>query len=133
METHSIILFDGVCNFCEAGVVFLIKRDLKAIFKFAALQSDAGQRLLKEFNLPTENLSTFVLIDDGRCYFKSTAALRVMTKLGGFWSLLSIFILIPKPLRDLFYRFVAANRYRLFGKKGVCMVPSKEIQERFLS
>jgi len=127
-----VILFDGVCNFCNAGINFIIRQDKKKIFRFAALQSDAGQNILKQYNLSTENFESFMLIDAGKVYHKSTAGLRVYGKLPWYWKWTQIFWIAPKFIRDAVYDFLARNRYKWFGKKDECMVPTPEIKNRFL-
>ena len=132
MQNHHIILFDGVCNFCNFWVNFIIDRDKDDIFKFAALQSEAGQKLLNKFNLKTEDFDTFILID-GEIYFtKSTAALRIAQKLNYPVKVLYYFIFIPKFLRDLIYSLIAINRYKFFGKRDICRVPTENEKKNFL-
>ncbi len=132
MQNHHIILFDGVCNFCNFWVNFIIDRDKDDIFKFAALQSEAGQKLLNKFNLKTEDFDTFILID-GEIYFtKSTAALKIARKLNYPVKVLYYFIFIPKFLRDLIYSLIAINRYKFFGKRDVCRVPTENEKKNFL-
>lgn len=131
-EGNHIILFDGVCNLCNGTVQFLIERDSKAKFKFASLQSEKGQALLADFDLPASDFDTFVYIENGNCFTKSTAALRVLKKLGGTWRLFYIFIMLPKKVRDLLYNVVVRNRYKLFGKRDSCMAPTPELKDRFL-
>ena len=132
MQNHHIILFDGVCNFCNFWVNFIIDRDKDDIFKFAALQSEAGQKLLNKFNLKTEDFDTFILID-GEIYFtKSTAALKIARKLNYPVKVLYYFIFIPKFLRDLIYSLIAINRYKFFGKRDVCRVPIENEKKNFL-
>ncbi|HHY72153.1 MAG TPA: thiol-disulfide oxidoreductase DCC family protein [Bacillus bacterium] len=128
---ERIILFDGDCNFCDQSVQFIIKRDTKELFKFTSLQSDIGKELLNKHNAP-ENIDSFVLIEGDNCYFKSSAALRVCRNLKGAWKLPYILLVIPKPFRDLFYGIIAKNRYKWFGKKESCMLPSPEERTRFL-
>jgi predicted DCC family thiol-disulfide oxidoreductase YuxK len=128
---HPIILFDGVCYLCNDIVNFLIRRDKKKHFRFATLQSDIGQYLLEKHHLPSTNLDTFVLIQDEQCYTQSSAALRVLWKLGGLWRLSYAFIIIPPFLRNYIYQLVAKNRYRLFGKRDECMVPNQDLKDRF--
>ena len=125
-----IILFDGICNFCDASVQFIMKRDNGA-FKFASLQSDIGQELVIRHNL--QGIDSLVLIEEDRAYTRSTAALRIAKRLKGLWSLLYIGIILPKPLRDPLYEMFAQNRYKWFGKKDACMLPTKEERARFLS
>lgn len=132
MQNHHIILFDGVCNFCNFWVNFIIDRDKDDIFKFAAMQSKAGQKLLNKLYLKTEDFDTFILID-GEIYFtKSTAALKIARKLNYPVKVLYYFIFIPKFLRDLIYSLIAINRYKFFGKRDVCRVPNKNEKKKFL-
>ena len=125
-----IVLFDGICNFCDASVQFIMKRDGGA-FRFASLQSDIGQELVARFGL--QEVDSVVLIEDEKAYTKSTAALRIAKKLGRLWPACYIAVIIPKPLRDKVYDWIAKNRYRWFGKKDVCMLPSEKDRARFLS
>lgn len=127
-----IVLFDGVCNFCDVAVNFIIRQDTGGRFKFAPLQSEIGQKLQAQYTID-KDLDSIVLIEDGRAYTHSTAGLRVAKGLGGIWSLAYIFIIVPAFIRDFFYRLFARYRYRLFGKKDVCMMPTPEIRERFVS
>lgn len=133
MGNHSIILFDGVCNFCNSAINFVLKQDRKGVFHFAPLQSEAGQKLLQQYRLPTEEFESFVLIDDGKVYKKSTASLRVLNKLPWYWKEAQILRIIPTVFRDAIYDFIARNRYKWFGKKGQCMIPTPEMRSRFLS
>jgi predicted DCC family thiol-disulfide oxidoreductase YuxK len=128
---RSIILFDGVCNFCEGSVQFIIKRDPVGHFQFASLQSKTGERLLKQLEVKN-HLESLVLIENHRYYKKSTAALRIFRNLKGGWKLLYVFRIIPTPIRDFFYDWIAKNRYKWFGKKDSCMIPTTEIRNRFL-
>jgi len=133
VEEQPIILFDGVCNFCNGAINFLLRHDKKGVFRFAPLQSLAGQSLLKEYGLVTKDFDSFVLIDNGKVYKKSSASLRVMNKLPWYWKEAQILRIIPTALRDAIYDFIAKNRYKWFGKKEQCMVPTAEIRSRFLS
>ena len=126
------ILFDGVCNLCSGFVVFTINRDPEALFKFASLQSDEGKKLQGEFGIDPDNIKTMVLVENDRYYLKSDAALRIFKRLSGMWPVLYYFIYVPRPLRDLVYDLVAGNRYRWFGKKDECMVPTPDLEKRFL-
>ncbi|MED4228963.1 thiol-disulfide oxidoreductase DCC family protein [Neobacillus cucumis] len=128
---ERIILFDGECNFCDYSVQFIIKRDPNGLFKFASLQSDIGKELLHKYNT-SSNIDSLVLIEDKNCYFKSSAALRVCKNLKGAWKLPYFLLLIPKPLRDFCYGIIAKNRYKWFGTKESCMLPSPEDRNRFL-
>jgi predicted DCC family thiol-disulfide oxidoreductase YuxK len=131
-ENKSIILFDGVCNLCNASVNFVIKHDKKAQFLFASFQSDAAKEILLHFNLKKINLDSIILIEDRKIYEKSTAILRITKLLNGGFKYLYFLIAIPKPLRDWLYSSIAKNRYRLFGKRESCLVPSPELKNRFL-
>lgn len=130
-ETH-ILLFDGVCNLCNSMVQFSIKRDPKEKLKFASLQSESGQKLLKKFGLPTDDFHSFVFIKGDKYFLKSSAGLHVLKELGGVWKLFYILIIFPRPMRDFFYNIIAKTRYNIFGKRDVCMIPTSEIKKRFL-
>ena len=127
----AIVLFDGVCNFCNGTVNFIIARDRGAYFKFAPLQSEVGERLRAKYEID-DSCDSIVLVEDDLAYTYSDAALRIARSIGGAWAILYVFMIVPKPIRDLVYRLFARNRYRLFGKRDVCMVPTPEIRERFL-
>jgi predicted DCC family thiol-disulfide oxidoreductase YuxK len=133
MEANLIVLFDSVCNFCDANVRFIIDRENKNVFQFTSIQSKTGQDLLKQYNAPSD-LSTIVLIDKelGRVYTKSSAILYIAKYLKAPWFLAYAFTVVPKPLRDMAYTIFAKNRYHWFGQKDVCEVPSVEMQSRFL-
>jgi predicted DCC family thiol-disulfide oxidoreductase YuxK len=132
-DPRPIILFDGVCNLCNGITHFVIRHDpAPGRFRFAAMQSKCGQQLLREHGLPTEDLDTFVMIDGERAQVRSTAALHVLRGLGLPWSLLYVLIVVPRPMRDVVYRWIARNRYRWFGKRESCMVPTPDIRSRFL-
>ncbi len=130
--TSSIILFDGVCNLCAWSVRFIIERDAAKRFQFASLQSGTGQRLLIEHGINRDSMDSFVLIEDGQAYTESSAALRVARHLGGLWPCLSMGLILPLFIRDPFYRFIAKNRYRWFGKQESCLMPTSELKGRFL-
>jgi predicted DCC family thiol-disulfide oxidoreductase YuxK len=127
-----IVLFDGICNFCNGMVNFLIKQDKKKIFRFAALQSGAAQNLLAQYNLAKTDFDSFLLLDKGKVYKYSTAALRLGNRLPWYWKWTQLFWIIPEFIRDGVYRFIAKNRYNWFGKKEACMIPTPEMQSRFL-
>lgn len=127
----SIILFDGVCNFCNSSVQFIIKRDPQGFFKFASLQSDIGQEILNKLNIDLD-INSMILVEDKNVYMKSTAVLRICRNLTPRWKVLSLFLFIPRPIRDLFYVVIAKNRYKWFGQSEQCMIPSKDIRNRFL-
>jgi len=132
MNVQPIILFDGVCNFCNAAVNFVIKRDKQGVLKFAALQSNAGVQLLQQYNLPTTDMKSFVFIENGIAHTQSTAVLKVCKYLGWAWPLCYVFILVPKFVRDGLYSWIAKNRYKWFGQKNACMIPTPEVKSRFL-
>lgn len=129
---HPLVLFDGVCNLCNSSVNFIIKRDKKAVFRFVPSQSEMGKRLIDK-HFTDFDLQTVVLIDDARAYTKSDAFLRIMNQLGGFWKTFLLLKIIPRPIRDFFYDLIARNRYRIFGKKDSCMIPSPEVKNRFIT
>ncbi|WP_458119724.1 thiol-disulfide oxidoreductase DCC family protein [Paenibacillus sp. Z6-24] len=129
---HPIVLVDGVCHFCQGATKFIIKRDPKGIFHFASIQSEVGQKLMQKGGLRTDTMDTFVLIEKGHFYTRSTAALRIARRLRYAWPLLYAFIVVPKVLRNSVYNLVARNRYRWFGKSDQCMLPTPEIRERFI-
>lgn len=131
-DGHSIVLFDGVCHLCQGAVKFIIKRDPAGRFHFASLQSAAASRLLHGTEGQAEMPDSIVLIERGVCYTRSAAALRIAKGLRFPWPLLYAFIAVPRGLRDMVYKAVAKNRYRLFGKDEACLVPTKEIKDRFL-
>jgi predicted DCC family thiol-disulfide oxidoreductase YuxK len=131
-QNYKIILFDGVCNLCNWSVNFIIERDTKNIFKFAALQTEKGKELIKKFNLDTSNLTTLILIEGEKYYTKSTAALRITKELKGLWKLFYIFIISPPFIRNFMYDLIARYRYKLFGKRDVCRVPGGPDWEKFL-
>jgi len=132
MDKKPIILFDGVCNLCNKAVQTVIKHDPQGKFLFASLQSGEGQKLLQQFQLPVNNFTSFVLIQSGNVYTKSTGALKVAKQINGWWQLLYIFIVVPKFIRDPVYNWIANNRYKWFGKKDECMIPATELKARFL-
>ncbi|WP_456462225.1 thiol-disulfide oxidoreductase DCC family protein [Lutibacter sp.] len=127
-----IILFDGVCNLCNSSVNFIIKLDTKEQFLFASLQSDAAKEILLQFSTKKLTLDSIILIDDSNIYEKSSAALQISKHLNGGYKLLYGFIIIPKFIRDWVYDIIAENRYKWFGKKEKCMIPTSEIRNRFL-
>jgi predicted DCC family thiol-disulfide oxidoreductase YuxK len=128
-----ILLFDGVCNLCNGLVAFILRNDPRHRFRFASLQSPAGQELLKRHDLPTADLDSVVLIEGTRAFTRSTAVLRTARRMGFLWPLAFVFILIPRPLRDLVYKLIGKNRYRMFGRREACMLPTPDIRARFLT
>lgn len=130
---HPVILFDGICNLCNNAVQFVLKHDKKKLFRFASLQSDFGKSILIKYGLPTDNFNSFVLILNGKAYTKSTAALSVAKMLSGPMKLLYGFIIVPAFIRNGVYNVIANNRYKWFGKKESCMLPSPDVAARFLN
>ena len=131
------ILFDGVCNFCNASINFIIDRDSKGIFKFAALQSEVGQELLKKFGLKTSDsesrtFDSIIAIEGDKVYQKSDAALEIARRMDGVWKFFYVFKIIPAFLRNPVYDLVARNRYRIFGRTDACRIPTPELKARFL-
>ena len=131
MNDKPIILFDGVCNLCNKSVQFILKRDKDQIFLFASLQSAFGQKLLKDFHLAADNFNSFILYQDGKIFSSSTGALKMFSQLKN-WGWVKIFWIVPKFIRDAVYNWVAKNRYKWFGKKEECMIPTPDLKERFL-
>ncbi|MDZ4846967.1 MAG: DCC1-like thiol-disulfide oxidoreductase family protein [Chitinophagales bacterium] len=129
---ESIVLFDGVCNLCNASVQFIIKRDKKKRFKFASLQSDFAQQLFKKQQFDSQGIDSVVLFENDKLHVRSTAALKIARKLDRMWFLFYSFVIIPAPLRDVVYDFIARNRYKWFGKKEFCAMPEPGMKERFL-
>lgn len=127
----SVVLFDGVCNFCNGAVNFIICHDNEKRFKFAALQSEIGQELRTKYGIG-EDVDSLVLIENDKAYVYSTAAVRIWKGLGGVFSLVYVFIIVPAFIRDWSYKLFAKYRYRLFGRQDACMMPTPDIRERFL-
>jgi predicted DCC family thiol-disulfide oxidoreductase YuxK len=130
---QPIVLFDGVCNLCNGAVNFIIRHDKKKVFLFSSLQSAAGKKILAQYNFPPDELNSFILIDKGKAYTRSTGALRVAKKLNGLWPVLYSYIIIPPFIRDSIYNWIGTNRYKWFGKKEECMLPTAELKARFLN
>jgi len=127
-----IILFDGICNFCNAIVNFIIRQDKENIFLFCTLQSASGAKLLDQYHINWRDDDSFVVIENGEAYQKSNAALRLYNKLPWYWKWTQLFWIVPKFIRDGVYNLIAKNRYRWFGKKQECMVPTPEVRKKFL-
>jgi predicted DCC family thiol-disulfide oxidoreductase YuxK len=128
-----VILFDGICNLCSGAVLFIIKHDPKHLFRFASLQSEFGQKIIKQFKIPPgEAMNSFILFENEKIYTRSTGALRVAKKLNGLWPLMYSFIIIPPFIRNAFYNLIASDRYKWFGKKEECWIPTPELKSLFL-
>jgi len=128
-QDRPVILFDGVCNLCTGSVQFVIERDSRKRFRFASLQSPVAEKLLGR----RDDLESMVLVQDGKTYRKSTAALLIAKRLDGLWPALSVFLVVPRFLRDAVYDWIGRRRYRMFGKRDVCWTPGPELAERFLN
>ena len=128
---NRIVLFDGVCNFCASSIQFIIKHDKTNSLQFASLQSAIAQQLLSDYKM-SKSLDGVVFVEDNKAYFKSAAAFRIARYFGGFWKILNVFSILPLFITDFFYDIIANNRYKWFGKKETCMIPSPEIRNRFL-
>lgn len=129
----AIVLFDGVCNFCNGSVNFVIEHDKAGYFKFAPLQSEIGEKLLAKHGIDKFDTDSVILVEDGKAYTHSTAALRIARRLDGIWSYGNLFIAVPKTIRDFFYKLFARHRYSLFGRQDTCMIPTPEVRARFLT
>ena len=129
---HPVILFDGVCNLCNASVQYVIKHDPQRIFRFASLQSPRAQKILSGHNPSLSDYSSFVLFTDNKIYIRSTAALMVAKRLNSIAKLLYPLIILPKFIRDTVYNIIAKNRYKWFGKKQACWLPTPELKNLFL-
>ncbi|TDQ25486.1 thiol-disulfide oxidoreductase DCC family protein [Tenacibaculum caenipelagi] len=129
----KIILFDGICNFCNDSVLKIIRYDTKNQFVFTSLQSDIGKEITQYLGIDTSKVDSIILYEPNVSYdIKSSAALKIMNALGGVWKLTQFFWLFPEGLRNIMYDFIAKNRYKWFGKKEECMIPSKDIRDKFI-
>ncbi|MGX5819152.1 thiol-disulfide oxidoreductase DCC family protein [Chitinophaga lutea] len=131
-DPHAIILFDGICNFCNGAVNYVIRADKHDRFRFAPLQSDAGRALLVQYGLSPDKIDSFVLVIDGRTYEQSDAVLKAASLMPFPARMLNWFRWLPRSFRDAVYRWIARNRYKWFGKKDACMVPTPEMRRKFL-
>ncbi len=131
-QKQNIIIFDGVCNFCNNGVNFIIKRDKHAKFLFSPMQSNIAQDIMAKYDFDQTNLNTILLIKDGKCFSKSDAVIEITKELSAFWYIFSYFKVFPLFIRDYIYDVVSKNRYKLFGKKSSCIMPTKGLEDRFL-
>jgi len=132
MFNQQIIIFDGICDFCNGSVNFIIKRDHKNVFVFTPMQSKAAEELLEQHQFEDFGFDTFVLIKDDVCFYRTDAALEIIQDLSGYWYLLKVFKLLPRVFRDFFYKLLARHRYQLFGKKPQCMIPTPALKSKFL-
>jgi predicted DCC family thiol-disulfide oxidoreductase YuxK len=127
-----VVLFDGVCNLCSGAVQFFIKIDKNKTLKFSSLQGIFGQETLVKNNLNQEHFDSFIFLKNDKLYTKSDAALEIIKTIGGFWKALYVFKILPRPFRNWIYNRVAQNRYRWFGKKESCWLPTPELKSRFI-
>lgn len=132
MNDGPVIFFDGVCNLCNGAVRFVLRHDRRARFRFASLQSPAARRLLAPAGIDPLDLDSMVLLENGHVHVRSAAALRMVRGLGGVWTLATVFLCVPPPVRDAVYRFIARRRYRWFGRRDACLAPTPETRARFL-
>ncbi|SMG47540.1 thiol-disulfide oxidoreductase DCC family protein [Arenibacter troitsensis] len=133
IQDNKIILFDGVCNLCNSSVQYVIKRDKGNVYRFAALQSEIGKKLVEERGIDTSQIDSIILIEPGVAYYtKSTAALKIAQSFGGVWQLASVFEWIPEKIRNWVYDYIAKNRYKWYGRKDACMIPTPELKSKFL-
>ena len=132
-KNKKIILFDGVCNLCDSVVQFIIKRDRKDVFRFVALQSELGQEIINYLGIDQSKTDSIILYEPGHAYYyKAEAALKIGGELGGLYSFLTIFNILPKSFSNWIYDYVARNRYKWYGKKEECMIPTPEMKAKFL-
>ncbi|MCK5815112.1 MAG: DUF393 domain-containing protein [Flavobacteriaceae bacterium] len=129
---QPLLFFDGVCNLCNSSVQYILKKDIQNQFKFASLQSDAAKQILLQFNKDNSDLDSIILTHNNQLYSKSTAVLKVAGILGGILSLALVFWVVPKPIRDWVYGYVAKNRYKWYGKRDICMIPTQELKSKFI-
>lgn len=128
-----ILLFDGECNLCNGSVQFVIQRDKKGKVKFCSIQSEIGEKLMLEYQIPKNYLASIILIENNKIYYKSTAALLLSKHMNGLWPSLFAFIIVPPFIRNLVYDFIAKNRYKWFGKTETCWIMTPELKDRFLN
>ena len=130
---NDVVIFDGVCKLCTHTVAFVLRHEASPVLRFAPMQSPAGKQLMQQFGIDPGQMKTFVVVADGRAYVRSDAAIRVARFFRGGWKLLGIVKVIPRPIRDYAYDVVARNRYRWFGRLDACIVPTPELEARFLA
>ena len=132
MDNRQIVIFDGVCNFCNGAVNFIIKRDPTGVFAFTPMQSELAHELMNKHDIHNAGIDTFLLIKGDQCFVYSSAALEITKELTGFWYIFRIFKFVPSIIMDFFYKVFARNRYALFGRQEACMVPTEEMRSRFV-
>ncbi|MFG6496151.1 thiol-disulfide oxidoreductase DCC family protein [Fictibacillus sp. UD] len=129
---EAVLLFDGICNLCNSSVQFILKHEKSSVLKFSAIQSEAGQKLLSRYNIDPVHTNSVILIKDGKVYTESDAVFATSQFLKFPFNLGKVLVIVPKPLRNFLYKKVAKNRYRWFGKKDSCMIPTPDLKNRFL-
>ncbi|WBX70119.1 thiol-disulfide oxidoreductase DCC family protein [Tenacibaculum retecalamus] len=133
-KDKQLILFDGICNFCNKSILMIIKHDTENKFIFASLQSDIGKEIIANLAIDTLKIDSIILYKPGIAYYiKSTAAIKIMNQFNGLWIISYLLWIFPEVIRNVVYDFIAKNRYKWFGKKAQCMIPTKEIRAKFLS
>lgn len=132
MNNRHLVIFDGVCNFCNGAVNFIIERDPHGKFAFTPMQSEFAQEALRKFGITNVDVDTLLLVKNGKAFFRTNAALEIAKDLTGCWYLLNVLKVMPRPMRDWFYRIFARNRYMLFGRTTICKVPTADAQDRFI-
>lgn len=132
-ENKKIILFDGICNLCNDAVIKVIKNDQKNVFLFTAIQSETGKKIINHLGIDTSKIDSIILYEPNKAYYiKSAAALRIMKEFSGFWKLMQVFTILPDVFNNIFYDYIARNRYKWYGKKDSCMIPTPELKAKFL-
>lgn len=132
-QDKKIILFDGICNLCDSSIQFIIKHDKKDIFRFVALQSEIGQEIIEHIGIDIAKIDSILLYEPGKAYYyKAEAALKIAKELGGIYTAISWFSILPKFLTNSVYDYIARNRYKWYGKKDACMIPTPELKAKFL-
>ncbi len=132
-RNKKIILFDGVCNLCNDFVIKIINKDSENIFVFASLQSTIGKEIIDHLKIDTSKIDSIILYEPSVAYYiKSEAALKIMNEFRGFWKIMQVFTILPKPINNFFYDLIAKNRYKWFGKKESCMIPTPDLKAKFL-
>lgn len=132
-KNKKIILFDGVCNLCNTSINYVIDHDKQDVFRFVSLQSNLGETIQEYLGIENKSLDTIILYVPNEAYYiKSTAAIKIMNEFLGFWKLMQVFLILPSPVRDLVYNFIAKNRYKWYGKQESCRIPTPELKAKFL-
>lgn len=132
-KNKKIILFDGVCNLCNTSINYVIDHDKQDIFRFVSLQSDLGETIQEYLGIENKSLDTIILYVPNEAYYiKSTAAIKIINEFLGFWKLMQVFLILPSPIRDLVYNYIAKNRYKWYGKQESCRIPTPELKAKFL-